>query len=361
MRRIPMAICVMFCAVLFSACAPELYERLLISAVGVDALEGGSCRVTVRAAPTTENGRELCVSGEGESVPAAMEQIALHTGKAPLYSHNTILIFGHECAEKGLASYLDFFIRHYESRPTVHTFLAEHTAEEILRPDAESGAEQETQIAELTERAGRTGLSVPATILSLVQGTRGEGFGAALPVVKRDGTVRLYATALLEDLKLRCTLSEEETRGLLFLDGTVKEGEIVLEDVSGRTTVNLQKVVPEIHFLGTAEDPIFSVTLSVAGEISAADCFENPMGSFARLETLLSERVLDYVGKYLEQAAFQNGTDAAGFGNAVFREAPRVWEEISGSWPEALKKAVFQIEVKSVIDRVEEEDFSLLH
>ena len=51
-----------------SGCAPELYERLLISAIGVDRTATG-CRVTVLASETTEDGGQSTFSGEGDTVP----------------------------------------------------------------------------------------------------------------------------------------------------------------------------------------------------------------------------------------------------------------------------------------------------
>ena len=63
-----------------SGCAPELYERLLISAIGVDRTATG-CRVTVLASETTEDGGQSTFSGEGDTVPEALSQIALESGR----------------------------------------------------------------------------------------------------------------------------------------------------------------------------------------------------------------------------------------------------------------------------------------
>ena len=46
--------------------------------------------------------------------------------------HNDAILFGMQCAESGIAEQLDFFIRHYDSRPTAKVFLAEDTAESVL-------------------------------------------------------------------------------------------------------------------------------------------------------------------------------------------------------------------------------------
>ena len=86
-----------------SGCAPELYERLLISAIGVDRTATG-CRVTVLASETTEDGGQSTFSGEGDTVPEALSQIALESGRTPLYSHNAAILFGMQCAESGIAT-----------------------------------------------------------------------------------------------------------------------------------------------------------------------------------------------------------------------------------------------------------------
>lgn len=360
MRRLFLLCGVLVCLLAFSGCAPELYERLLISAVGVDKTADG-CRVTVRAAPTEENGQEQCYSGNGRSVPEALEQIAFISGKNPLYSHNTLVIFGMDCAEGGLMPYLDFFIRHYESRPTVHTFLSETTAEEILNPGEESDLVTTDQITSLTQSAEYTGLAVDADIIRLIHGTYSEGFGAALPIIRNENGVLLGGTALLKDLKLQCTLDGTQTRGLLVLSGKLKTGETILDDaVCGRVTVNLRDAGAEIHFIGTADAPRFSVTLNVQGEISSMEHDYDAGDTFARLETAFSEKVAENAEQYLTAAVLECGADAVGFGNVIFREAPDIWEELAPSWPGFLKNAEFDLTVNAVISRVEEEDLMLL-
>ena len=73
-------------AVSSAGCAPELYERALISAVGVDKTEAG-CRVTVRAALPADDGQEISLSGEGRTVPEALNEIALFPQHARGFRH----------------------------------------------------------------------------------------------------------------------------------------------------------------------------------------------------------------------------------------------------------------------------------
>ena len=125
--------CLLAILLLLSAgCTTELYDRMLIHAIGVDLLEDG-VQVTVRISRPGQEEKEQVVSGVGASVYLALESIKLQTGKIPLYSHNYLVIFGRECCERGLDRVLDFFVRHFESRPSVQLFMAETTAEAVLQ------------------------------------------------------------------------------------------------------------------------------------------------------------------------------------------------------------------------------------
>ena len=348
-------------ALLFAAsvagCAPELYERALISAVGVDKTEDG-CRVTVRAAQANAGGTEISLSGEGKTVPEALNEITRVTGQQPLYSHNTLVVFGMDCAQDGLKEYLDFFLRHYDSRPTVKVFLSETTAEDILR--VESAEEpRAAQIAELAKSADYSGLSADVNLIGLINGTYGEGASAVVPILRRDERIEPAGTALLHDLSLRHTLSAAELHGLLLLQGALRAGQFVVADPEcGDVTLVVRESDCEIRFTGTAEAPRFEISLQIVGEISAVTGSRYHIGSetFPRLEKALAAQACEAVEAYLSAAVYAASCDAAGFGGAVLRDAPDVWRAVSADWASVLPDSVFDMNVQAAIERVEEED-----
>lgn len=346
---------VLLLALSLTGCAPELYERILISAIGVDLTENGY-RVTARAAVAQEDGSEICLSGEGKTVPEALNQLAFSSGQKPLYSHNTLVVFGMDCAKSGLNRCMDFFIRHYDSRPTVNVFLSETTAEEILMQE---GGTPSKQIANLAKSADYSGLSLDVNLIELINGIYGDGWSAALPVLKMEDSAMLSGTAVLDYYRLQCVLTPEETRGLLALRGLLKAGETAVVDPEcGDVSLSVHNTTCSIRFTGTAENPRFDVALQIEGEISSISGEERHLENqaFPRLERAFAERTLADVSAYLSAAVFQNGCDAAGFGNVILRDAPEVWRGISESWTERLPEAAFDLHVEAVIERVEEED-----
>ena len=269
-----------------SGCAPELYERLLISAIGVDRTATG-CRVTVLASETTEDGGQSTFSGEGDTVPEALSQIALESGRMPLYSHNAAILFGMQCAESGIAEQLDFFIRHYDSRPTAKVFLAEDTAESVLL-QTDLTAERFMQ---LSNGAKYSGAAADVNLLQLVNGLYGVNTTATLPVLRADDLPTPVGTAVLQSYRLCTVLTPAETQGLSALQGTLSGGEFTVKDEAfGTVSLKVRSTNSNIIFTGTAEQPKFTAGIHVIAEVSAVTNTAKHVGNeaFPRFETALA-------------------------------------------------------------------------
>jgi spore germination protein KC len=334
-----------------SGCAPELYERLLISAIGVDRTATG-CRVTVLASETTEDGGQSTFSGEGDTVPEALSQIALESGRTPLYSHNAAILFGMQCAESGIAEQLDFFIRHYDSRPTAKVFLAEDTAESVLL-QTDLTAERFMQ---LSNGAKYSGVAADVNLLQLVNGLYGVNTTATLPVLRADDLPTPVGTAVLQSNRLCAVLTPAETQGLSALQGTLSGGEFTVKDEAfGMVSLKVRSTNSNIIFTGTAEQPKFTAKIHVIAEVSAVTNTAKHVGNeaFPRFETALVNCIEGRLAAYLKNA---NGADAAGLSEVIFRTAPNVWREMGESRAEKLSKAEITFHVTAEVQRVEEED-----
>ena len=309
-----------------SGCAPELYERLLISAIGVDRTATG-CRVTVLASETTEDGGQSTFSGEGDTVPEALSQIALESGRTPLYSH-------------------------YDSRPTAKVFLAEDTAESVLL-QTDLTAERFMQ---LSNGAKYSGAAADVNLLQLVNGLYGVNTTAALPVLRADDLPTPVGTAVLQSYRLCAVLTPAEAQGLSALQGTLSGGEFTVKDEAfGTVSFKVRSTNSNIIFTGTAEQPKFTARIHVIAEVSAVTNTAKHVGNeaFPRFETALVNCIEGRLAAYLKNA---NGADAAGLSEVIFRTAPNVWREMGESRAEKLSKAEITFHVTAEVQRVEEED-----
>ncbi|MBP3704735.1 MAG: hypothetical protein J6I98_04285 [Clostridia bacterium] len=353
-RFLALCLCVILVIFSLSACAPELHERLLIRAIGIDDLEHG-WRVTIRAAQADESEKEICFTEEGETVSAALEKIAQNTGKKPLYSHNALIVFGRSCAEQGLSGCLDFFLRHYDSRPTVKVVLADDTAEVLLtHPDVSADG-----ITALLKSEAYSGTTVDADLIALINGTFGANGSTVLPIIQSEEAIQFSGAGILKGMRLCADLDHDALRGYLALTEKLKSGETVFEDdLCGTVSVSTNDCACSIRFTGTRENPRFTAEVTIGGEISSISGGIRRLESsaFPQLEKEYAAAILGDIDAYLQAAVFETDCDAAGFGNAVLRAEPVLWHEVSGSFAEFLKRSVFDIQVTAQIERVEEED-----
>ena len=347
-------VCVLLLCCL-SGCAPELHERLIIRAVGVDAAEEGY-RVTVRV--VADDGKEKSFTESSYTVAGALEIIAAKTGKKPLYSHNALLVFGDRCAKQGLQGALDFFLRHYDSRPAVKVFLAENTAEELLTVTTEGDVSSE-QIAALMHGEKYSGSVMDADLITLINGIYGANRSAVLPVLHNGDILEITGAGVISDMQLRAVLNTEALRGYLLLSRKLQAVESMVHNANcGTVTVAADKSACAIVFTGTKENPRFTVNVKVEGDISSVSAGNRRIEStvYSELESQLAGVMLDRVRAYLDTAVYGEGCDASGFGHAALTEEAAVARMNEDAFSTFLKNAVVEIEVTAKINRVEEED-----
>ena len=339
-----------------TGCAPELHERLIIRAVGIDTVSDGYS-ITIRAAVDTE--KEISFTESASTVAAALETIARKTGKKPLYSHNALILFGDSCARQGIQGALDFFLRHYDSRPAVNVFLADGTAEEILTVKPDEDVMLSEQIAALAAAEAYSGRTVRADLVTLINGMYGANRSAVLPVLHKGDTLEIQSAGLLQNMQLRTTLDPSATRGFLLLSGRLRAGEsVVFNETCGTVTIAADTARCEILFSGTKENPRFTVRAEIEGDISSVTTETRRIESqvFPELEQQFALSLMQDITAYLNTAVYRFGCDAAGLGYAAMCQNTGTVEMDAEAFSSFLQKAVIDLAVSAKIDRVEEED-----
>ena len=154
----------------------QLNERLIVNGIGVD-IEDGAYVVTMhvfdaqRASAGGQESKEIVEeTGRGRSVKDAFNAITLQSGKEPLLSQNLVLIVGEETAKSGMNNVIDFFIRYYETRPTVELFVAkERTAREVMNCNSDGRLISAKDIENLADSGEINAEQVHSDVLTLVK------------------------------------------------------------------------------------------------------------------------------------------------------------------------------------------------
>lgn len=184
-----------------------------------------------------------------------------------------------------------------------------------------------------------------------------EGFGYVSGEIPEPmHTLIINGTALFREDKLIGQLDRHESRGLLWLRGEVREGQIKfpLPDDPDRS------ISTEIIKTKTEVKPVIrDGELLIQVKISADTVVEEVQGHFPfdraenikRLEKAQNQAIVRDIEAALVRAQKEFQSDAFGFGDAVHRQNPEVWQQIEAEWTDIFPSVAVELEVETIIRR----------
>lgn len=345
MRLLCVALCALLLLPLYGCTGRELYERLLIHGIGVDA-NGDGYSVTVRSSAGAD--REELFAAKGATVAEALNSLSRTTGRKPFYAHNLMVVFGRSCAQQGLADCIEFFTRSYDTRPAVKLSLAQTTAEEVLSYQADGAYVRMAELARLSESGKETGDVVQTELLDFYNETQQVG-AAVMPIFKLGSQgVEVSGTAVFADFALQGSLTREQTAGLLAVRGQRQQGVVSVSAENGEEALSLRRCKANITLLSVGEVPQFLIELSVTASMAAEQPETEQLSSqlSASLEKLLRTRGSDA----LQTALCDYHCDVFGLGQLLARSDPDRWAELRADWGETVKNCEITLAVTAKIE-----------
>lgn len=345
------------CLTLLTACGcwsgRELTDLAVVMGVGLDLSDRqGEILVTAQTAKAADMGRPQegggpaywNVSDSGPDPLSTLRGMADTAGRRLYLSHNQILIFGRELAETGVQSQLDYFLRDRESRANVWVVVADETAAGLLdfspqleqlparqlsgqvKSKQDTGEWPAVDLLEFANQLMERSRAPLAPLLSLV----GEG---------EEKTAQIVGTAVFREDKMVGTLTETETRGMLWGQGKVQSGVLEVSMEEERAGVEIVSAAGQI-------EPVFhedgSIAMQVRVEAEGHMSAQAGRGNLSAPEEI--DRLEAAMGRAIQaeiEASFQKakelGTDIYGLGNMIHRQHPDRWKELEENWHETFR------------------------
>ena len=248
---------------LFTGCdysKNEIKNRLIIQAVGVDAIENG-VRVTLQTLNTdlTGNPNSAANTGdvinsmtvEGKTIAEAISSVSKISGKKPLLSQNKMILFGKETAKQGLYPYLDYFIRNSENRATVLVALSDTTAENIVNTKMGESMLPANLLEEIFYGKEYNTQVVRQELFRFVNLLENPLSSTFLPVIcseksrtgrEEEGKYKMTSVAVFEKDKLKKEIKEEDIMALLLLNNQLRGGFFSIEIPDYHSTATVQVI-----------------------------------------------------------------------------------------------------------------------
>lgn len=340
----------------------QLDDKMIIHGVGIDRVEN-TFELTIQQFSVTgssekEEGAQV-VKTKGNSLMDAFSDLSLQTGKTPMFSQNLVLAIGEETAYNGINDILDFFVRYYESRPTVKIIIVKGKAESVLSFKKDDKLIMAKDIMAITESERINSKVMSSNIFQFVGALKNSTLDpiASIVSVERQNDEEILAangTAVFKDDKLAGFIDTNSTRGALIINNRLNGGTEVIDVESvGKVSYSLEKSKSKVKFKLENGKPVYNIIIKVNTniyEIERDIKNQLPDNAFNLMEEALISRIKTITNQAIYKSIFEYNSDIFGFGQIALKSDKEYFRTVENNWDQAMKEAKYNIDVSVKID-----------
>jgi spore germination protein KC len=297
------------------------------------------------------------VSKEGETIFSTVRSFTHESGRKLNFQHNDVVIYGHSIAEEGLQNYINFFTRDHEFRLSTWIVIAREEASDIFEATPNLETIPAVQIDKMMDSQQFTSQTYTIHMMDFLKRLKSGTTAPVAPLIsvtESDGSknISLSGTAVFHEDKLVGELNEMETRGLMWVEGKVKSGIIVVDAPGDQGKAELEIFQNMSTVTPVIKDGILSFKIEIKEKSNlGSQTADTNLATTKKLEALAktqNEAIKEEIEAALEKAQ-QLNADIFGFGEAVYKEYPDQWQEIKDQWSEIFPTLEVDIKVQSEI------------
>jgi spore germination protein KC len=373
-----------------------------VQGIGIDS-EGDKYKVTVDIFDADSSEEELkskIVQSQGDSVSEALSNISSQTGEQLLYSQNFVILIGEEVARRGTNEIIDFFVRHYEARPSVSIFSVNGPAADVMRCNFDGKPVTSQNIEDIAKADFLNAKDIGSNVLKFVSSIKNETSDPktlSLKLVKtedkeekKEGTQGKEETKEKEETvgeeetqskekegnqkkeinslesggiavfsgdKLKGFLNKEENLGAVLLASCKVKDLVRVLDIPdvGKVSFNITDSNSELSTLVENSTVICNIDVNVSASIYEFDKkghqnikkLENHRGT---LEEEISKNLNFCIWRAIDKVILQYESDIFCIGQRLFKSDPDHYRELSKNWKEAIRNGIYFVKVHTKLE-----------
>lgn len=344
----------------------EVEQLQVIQTLGVDHTKVGDVRLSISSGADIGGRAPSVMSVESPSISKAMEKLQDYASRDSLFfAHTHYLLIGEDAARKGTGEFLDFLERMPQMRTDVSLFITRESEAATLIAGAGDGQYDVTdELSSLEQDVQRLGGSRVYSCVEVSRRLAESGAALVCAIAPADTEGIIFSGggglstlpagyAVLKDGKLIGYISDDTSKGVNLLEGTLSSGPVAVWGEDGgiitlSVTGSSAKIKPVWREDGSLQ------ALRVEAEISAAiQELENSAVSaqddyLTQTAAQLAERARGWIAGVLAFSAEQ-GADFLALGQQIRRADPVKFASMPDAWPAILPHLAFDISVTASI------------
>lgn len=367
----------------------EVEDLGIVNGIAIESSGEHGVRIVVQAVNTAAIGQGTTGGGrvdfekayrnlvvEGDNLYDAIKHLALITSNQRFFAHTEVIIISEDLARtRGVKDILDYLTRDPQWRFDIWLLIGRGDMRELMDTKGVLQLIPAQRIGDILKLNKSVPIYAPNQLGEFVRILSSDNIQPYTAVVEsqpnlsaagREGDIlsgevpetpnnlALNGTAVFNQDKMVGWLNESESRGLLFIKGKIRQGQLKFPNpddsnkfISTEILYANTKLKPEVadnQVIMHIDVNLSSVLEDVEGRVLVSD-----KQSFNALEKAQAQAVTESIQAALAAAQQEYKVDVFGFGEAVHRAYPQQWKEISQDWPDLFPEVQTEIAVTSTI------------
>ncbi|MCK2020840.1 Ger(x)C family spore germination protein [Peribacillus frigoritolerans] len=302
----------------------------------------------------------LVRSAIGSNISDALSKLQSKLPRKIFWGQCKVFIFGEKLSKEGIQEQLDFLLRHPQPRERANVFVSEGKGKPIL----ESVPPLENYSGEVIRELSDLHIGMLVTLQNLDEMLTGKPRAAAIPLVKIlppekgqkkvQGIPYIVGTAVFKKDKMTGTMTEKETRGLLWLRDEMESYTVTLKPKGEKGEISLNPVSAKVKVIPQIINDKWKVLVKIDTEGSVIQNGTNLNLSSLKAVKAVERDFQKDIEKRLELAFLNTQdkkADILGLGKEFYRKYPKQFNKIENNWDQIFAEMEVEIDVAAHIRR----------
>ncbi|MEH7417076.1 Ger(x)C family spore germination protein [Neobacillus drentensis] len=316
--------------------------------------------------PSTEKPVEKVVTS-GKTIFEAIRNSNLEFDRKGFYAHTKVIVIGETLAREGLLPVLDFFQRGKEIRGYVFLCIAKNAqASEIL--GIETGGIESIPAFRIRDMIEDTRFQLKGAKINLIDFYKesiGSGIEPVVGVLKIEKDkfskkhVKMSGGAVFNKDKLVGYLNEHQTIGYRWCKNEVESGAVSIPSpVNENRYESVEVKNADTTIKPTVKGKEISFTINVEGDgiiteqevTTSLEDNTKILEHMKKTEEKMNKQIEKDIKLAIEKAQKEFHSDIFGFGRALNKEEPKVWNEVKKDWNDRFAEVPYTVNVQFKIN-----------
>ncbi|MFD0677287.1 MULTISPECIES: Ger(x)C family spore germination protein [unclassified Paenibacillus] len=353
----------------------EMNELAIASAIGLDRKDNKyviTVQIINSGAETRKGGWGGGGSGAppfttyqatGDTVFETLRKLTSQTPRKIYLSHIRIVVLSEALAKHGVTESLDLMARDHEFRSDFYLMIAkENKVEDVLNVISDIENIPAIKMFSALRASEKVwGSTKTVTINDFLSGIESSTKGNVMVgvVMKNHKSVgRSSATTPSEQLqydglavfkkdKLVGWMNEEESIGYNFTQGDIKSTIINVPCKQNKLAIEVSRTQTQMKVKVKKGKPQAQIHLFIEGNIGEVNCSIDISKNEAinKLQMEVEKKVKQMIERSLKKSQHKLHSDIFGIGRALYRSAPKEWEQLKATWDDDFPNVPVEITV----------------